>query len=220
MAANLSLVNSLLINPISRMDTGPFTIAAWIKTTQATSNVCFLSRTGTPSSNRGFTDLMNNSAGKMGIHAKDSGGTYRTSFNGAVTVNDGVWRHLGLVHNMSTTANGNKVYIDGTLDAQGTSSAAWDMLTTADFRIGNSVDTFWGDYGDNIAEVAWFDAELIAAEIAALAKGFSPQRVKLANLVAYCPLIRTDREKMGRTTSGTVFGHGVDPHTRVYGVAA
>jgi hypothetical protein len=80
--------------------------------------------------------------------------------------------------------------------------------------IGDNVSTFWASYVGDIA--GHWSAQLDAAEIAALAKGFAPPRVGPASLIFHAPIIRETGElKAG--LAATVTGATVSEHCRIVG---
>lgn len=70
-----------------------------------------------------------------------------------------------------------------------------------------------GNVGHQIAECAIWNAALDAAEIAALARGYSPSLIRPASLVFYAPLIRDAVSRKGGSL--TVTGTTVADHPRI-----
>lgn len=179
--------SDIILGPVNSVfDTTPATLAFWMNTTQSTSNVEFASRHSASSSLNGFGLIMNNTAGKLQLYGKNAS-TQVFGTNGSATVNDGKWHHVALVVDTSTTSNANICYVDGVVDATMTASAGWSMSGQA-LRFGKSNDTFWSGYVGNIAEAAWWNVKLTAAEIAALAGGIIPARVRPGSLQLYAPM--------------------------------
>ena len=82
--------------------------------------------------------------------------------------------------------------------------------------IGDNVSTFWASYVGDIAQTGHWSAQLDAAEIAALVKGFAPPRVHPASLIFHAPIIRETGElKVG--LAATVTGATVTEHCRIVG---
>jgi hypothetical protein len=98
------------------------------------------------------------------------------------TVN--VWYHAAAV---AASATDRTVYFDGGSSGNNTTDVqpkSVDASWIAQSDDGSPVDRFSG----NIAHVAMWDAALTASEIATLAAGVSPLRVRPGNLVHYWPL--------------------------------
>lgn len=117
---------------------------------------------------------------------------------------------------VSPTVDSRTAYINGGNSGSGSTSITPRTLT------GASIGRLWRPAYDpwymdgNIAEVAIWSAALNNDEIAALAKGFKPTRIRPQSLVFYAPLLRNLQDiKGGRslTNSNTCT---VANHPRVY----
>jgi hypothetical protein len=114
----------------------------------------------------------------------------------------GVWR----------ASNNRQVYFNGVAGTADTTSINPTSLNATSIGIQTN--------GSNepasamrIAEVAIWDIDLGADDIAALAKGFSPLLVRPDRLVEYMPLVRSDWSKSGAfSATGTP---GVQDHPRI-----
>ncbi len=98
------------------------------------------------------------------------------------------WHHACGVE---ASATDRRVFIDGGskgTNATSRSPANADRVSIG--RIGDSTPAFYTS--GRIAEVAIWNVALSDAEVALLAKGFSPLFIQPHNLVAYWPLIRDD----------------------------
>ena len=110
-----------------------------------------------------------------------------------------------------------KIYANGT---QGTNAITGNNLTTA---ITNAVvPQINGRNGANnlnsfqSAEVGIYNAALTAAEVAALAKGMTCDKVRPQSLVFYAPLVRDLIDAKGGLTITNNNGATVANHPRVY----
>jgi len=77
-------------------------------------------------------------------------------------------------------------------------------------------DSWGGFYNGDIAEPAIWNAALTAAEIASLAKGMTPDKIRPQNLVFYAPLVRNLQDVRGGLTITNNNGATVANHPRVY----
>lgn len=128
------------------------------------------------------------------------------------TVSTGQWYHAAGVW-ASTTSR--IVYLNGVAGAEDTASRTTSTLER--LSIGSSY-TGSSPTDGYVAEAAVWNAALAAADIASLAKGFSPHLVRRGNLVHHTPLIRSDSSVVGSVSaSGAV---GVFPHPPILGAIA
>jgi len=121
--------------------------------------------------------------------------------------------------------NDNKLYLNGTLEAENTSSSLniSDFADSDEFYIGTGISSGTNiatkTWEGGIAEVAAYSADLSAGEIAALAKGFSPLMVRPSALVGYWPLggpyPSTVMDPIGSNTLTANGGASVETHPRI-----
>ena len=76
-----------------------------------------------------------------------------------------------------------------------------------------SVNNCWDGL---IAEAAVYNAALTAAEVASLAKGMTPDKIRPQNLVYYAPLVRDLIDQKGGVTITNNNGATVANHPRIY----
>lgn len=112
-----------------------------------------------------------------------------------------------------------KVFVDGAAQTENTANRAVPAIDTVLLGVGtdNAGTGALAEYhAGNLAEVGIWSAVLTDAEIASLAKGFSPRRVRPQNLIYYAPLRRqTINWKAGALTVGGG-APAVQVHPRVY----
>jgi hypothetical protein len=188
--------------------------AFWMKSTQATANVAlptYWSNTG----RNGWGLLMNATAGKITAQGWDS--SLRLNFTGAVTVNDGNPHHVAFNFHRGAGFS-NQLYVDGALDNSQNSSASWGSGgTNFWYQLGDNVDAFFPTFVGDLWEcAAWYGAQLNADEIAALAKGASPQTVRPGLLRFHAPLVR-DTKCLRRLAIASQVGGTASPHGRILG---
>ena len=131
------------------------------------------------------------------------------SLSPAIAVNE--WVHYaGVIQ----SASNRSLYVRGILQANTTTpdSVATPFQTfTTGARVGP------GAYADSdIAEVGIWSVALTAAEIASLAKGMTPDKIRPQNLVFCAPLVRNLIDQKGGLTITNNNGATVASHPRIY----
>lgn len=187
----------------------------WMRTTQATAaRVASKLNVGVQ---RGWRVAMNATTGFLQAENWQSSIQNRLTITGAVAVNDGNWHCCGYNWQQGTGANGSKLYVDGTLDVQGTNSTAWSWLLASNPRFGvpegGSPGNFTGDYGG----IAWWNVNLTADEHAQLAQGAPPYMIRPTALVFYIPGFEDARELKGITTTSVSGTSQANRHHRYLG---
>jgi hypothetical protein len=156
----------------------PVTIAAWFKT----DTVAISQWIG------GLSDTANNNdfmliglvSANLTVIAGDAGGNNSSTKSGA-TAN--TWMHAAGVFASTTSRTAYLDGVAGTAETTLRTPASIDTFAIAAHK-DNIPDTFFSGL---IAEVGVWNAALDAAEINALAKGFSPKLIRPSALVAYYP---------------------------------
>lgn len=125
------------------------------------------------------------------------------------------WRHIAGVFTPSTRQ---ELFVDGSSVSAITSSVPAGVHSgTAPLFIGRQNDAVTNNIWDgDIAETAIWNAALTAAEIASLAKGMTPDKIRPQNLVFYAPLVRDLQDVRGGLTITNNNGATVANHPRVY----
>ena len=131
------------------------------------------------------------------------------------------WVHLAVTWDGTFTTNGSALYKNGSaISSYITNNAGSGPATSdaaGDFAIGNrSSGTFDRGLDGRLAELAVWNAVLTAAEVASLAKGFRPQRIRPQSLVFCVPLLRTNQDIRNATAGTTTGATGGSAHPRVY----
>ncbi len=167
----------------------PITICAWFKATEATDEHVLVSI------NDADTDWFNlDIRGDVGgdpVRAVTRLTASQVTASTTAGYSANTWHHGCAVF---IAANSRAVYLDG--GSKGTNASNVTPADIANIEIGRHAA---GDYMDgDIAEVAIWNIALTDAEVAVLAKGYSPLFVHPQNLVAYWSLIRdTDDDIVG-----------------------
>lgn len=148
--------------------TNPFTVEAWVRTTQNTTNgvAMLVSKVSTSAPNRGYELFV--SEGKLftNIISDAPAGNYLRA-RGTRVVNDGVWHHVVLTYSGSSTAAGISLYVDGVAD---TKVVEVDNLSgTIKNGLGLRLGSRGGSYRLNgdLDEVAVYPSALPAARVKA-----------------------------------------------------
>ena len=155
------------------------------------------------------------------INAFTSAAGVSSTATAGTAIGTGAWSHAAGVF---ASATSRVAYKNGVAGTEETTSR---IPTTIDsVRLGSQVGTNFMD--GTLAEVGIWNVALDAGEIAALAKGFSPQLIRPASLIHYYPLIRGTVNQGGSSNTTLDFGKAglnltetntptySDPHVRLY----
>lgn len=164
--------------------TDEFSFSAWIKTTG--SQVSILSKLNQPSSSSQGYDFLINPSGYLEVilsHDTSSSNWLAAGATGTIC-NDGSWHHVAVCYNGSGVAAGLTFYLDGVsypTNAIGFDNLSASIVHTGPFEIarryqGSPYQYFPG----NISEVAVYDIELDAANIAWIYNGGTPRDLRLS----------------------------------------
>lgn len=168
--------------------------------------------------NVGFTDVVNN--GFVITHYSDNV-LYPVVANNSnsyafVAQNITGWNHFALVFDGSLTGNSNrmKLYSNGSLLTLGFNltipSTTSNNAGINNLRFGRSETGNYWSLGD-FAEYGLWQEALSGADVAAIAKGMTPDKVRPDKLVSYIPLVRDTQDVMSgialTDTSTTVANH-------------
>lgn len=166
----------------------PATIACWGKKTATGANGTMLGMFGGSASNRWVRILMGGDGTVTGD--TNSTGTDYQAATTTATYTAGVWTHVACVF---TANNSRTIYLDGANAVTTTGTGAFSVNSRTSFgSLDRSSPTEWFD--GQLAEGAIWNVALTADEIASLAKGIPPSRVRPQSLKFYCPLIRSAGE--------------------------
>lgn len=159
----------------------PLTIAGWIRSTSTSVHqaVCCIGASG--STNWHSLHLIASSGLKAAAFSNNGGtsGTASSSSN----ISADTWAHVAAVFASSTSRS---AYLNGGSKQTNTTSVSVGALNTT--AIGRRVFLNDDYFSGRIAELGIWNVALNDNEIAALARGASPLRVRRASLVAYFPL--------------------------------
>jgi hypothetical protein len=189
----------------------PITLACWFNATDATTSMTLVSISDIAGITNYFRLGLNSpTAGRVGANARSA--VNATAESSASYVAN-TWNHGCAVF---ASASSRSAYLNGAAagsDATASTPAGLDATNIGCLRRTTRITFLSGA----IAEVGIWNSALSAADVAALAKGFSPTKVRPDALVFYSPLIREVRDLragVALTTNGTT----VAAHPRVYGL--
>jgi hypothetical protein len=147
------------------------------------------------------------------LRADTGDGTNFASPTTVATVSLNTWHHACAVF---AANNDRSIYLDGGNKVSETATTV--TLSTLDrSRIGVSyIDT--SPFSGDLAEVAFWNAALTDAEVASLAKGFSPTMVRPMSLRSYYPLSGrgTERDLYARSFLATTGTTAATTHPRMF----
>ena len=174
----------------------PVTLACWMYCTQdtATQGLMGICDESAPNGYIGISVLGDEEGDPVRAFQYGKTGSKYAYADSTIAYSANTWQHVCGV--LAGDAD-RSVYLDGgnkgTDATDAVDVSTWDVISIAGMR-----DSSPGYYFDGrICEAAVWNVALSDAEAAILAKGFSPLFVRPANLVAYCPLIRTDQDWAG-----------------------
>ncbi|HWC59480.1 MAG TPA: LamG-like jellyroll fold domain-containing protein [Verrucomicrobiae bacterium] len=138
-----------------------WTLAMWIKTTQAGAGFAYQGDGGWGNNNTAFYLNQGNTSAGTRVGAVRYAGGWLT---GSVSVNDGNWHFITITDNSGTKT----IYVDGNLD---TTTAGWPNVSVGNqFWIGGTADTGdgVGKFNGLIDEVSIYNRALSLAEVRSL----------------------------------------------------
>jgi hypothetical protein len=180
-----SAASQYLIHNAAVAAAEPLTMACWFSA--ATLGVVGIPMSICTNGGNARHQLQQDSTNRLDLYSVESGGTFANSSgtNGEIAA-AGTWYHAAGVLAAGNSRTG---YFNGVAHSANATSLTVSGLdrTLIGARIsGGAVGSY---FNGSIAEAAVWSVALDAAEIAALAKGFSPTLVMPSALVAYWPLI-------------------------------
>ncbi len=182
----------------------PFSVAVWFQVVSTTvgSTLFSLGASGDDFINR--YQITPNSDGSMSFTA--NGGSASFAVAGSIAAAN-TWYHGGGV---SSSTSSRIAYFNG---VPATANTATVTPTAIDsIRIGTRAAATTPKFDGKVAEIAIWDFGLTDAEMAALAKGYSPLFIKPENLRFYAPLVRNlqdivEARAITNTNTATVGNH-------------
>lgn len=165
---------------------------------------------------QGIMSLANTSNGQFFRMALDGSARViaNAGFNVSVsaTYTSGLWAHSAAVFESSVSRT---AYLNGVAGSANTTSFAPTGISSV-FIGANSLTAVAAPHNGRIAECGIWNVALTAAEIAALARGLTPDKIRPQSLVFYAPLIRDLVDLRGGLTITNNNGATVSGHPRIY----
>lgn len=196
----------------------PFTASVWFFIDNTTANGALFSLGNNATNNqRMYSDCRGSEAGPPAdpvlVQHLDNAltaGNARTTAGYSATT----WHHFAGVWTSSTSRT---VYLDAGNSATDTTSVSTTTVNVTGLGVlerQTPSNFFPGD----LAEFGLWSVVLSTDEIAALAKGVSPQMIRPQSLVSYSPLIgkTSPEQNLISQTGWTVTGATAAPHCRIY----
>lgn len=180
--------------------TGDITLSLWVRLESTTAEMKPLAKWADSGSQ--FSYLMAVQTDGTARFATFTGGT--DIVDGTMNLDDGQWHHVAGTYDGSNI----RIYMDG--GEEGSTVATGSIAsTTAPFRLGagSGGSGTEGPFDGEIGHGAIWDAALTDQEVASLAAGVSPLRIRRDNLIFYAPVNGQSSEPdVVGGASGTVTG--------------
>jgi hypothetical protein len=185
----------------------PLTVACWFRAANVTHDASLITLVGSP----GYFALLAEGAfagDPVTISDNHTGPAALARTTAGFSAN--TWTHACGVRNSTTSRT---VYLNGGNSATNTQSKTPLNINECNIGSFNSGALFLNGM---IAEVGIWDAALTAAEIASLANGMTPDKIRPQSLVFYAPLVRDLIDQKGGRTITNNNAATVANHPRVY----
>ena len=191
----------------------PVTLACWFNSDSITADQTLIHINRSTGYPRGYSLIAAGAVSGDPIRAKTDYGS-PASDDSTTGYSANTWHHAAAVFDASLAY----AFIDGGSKGSGAFTQSLSGVID-DLAVAHYVDTENGDsayLSGSIAEAAVWDVNLTDAEIASLAKGFSPKLIRPQNLVFYIPLLNDDDEDIVSGLSLTATGTPTDSdHPRI-----
>jgi hypothetical protein len=147
--------------------TQPFSIAFWMKNSQASgTDRFFVGKTSAIGGAAGFSVFQESGSALTRFRLRDTGTNYDVDTTGAL--NNGQWHHIVVTFSGNSNRSGMKIYVDGVLNNTGTSSAIGaSILNNVQVTIGAESDNGVPLTGQ-IDDVRIYNKELNSSEVSIL----------------------------------------------------
>lgn len=191
----------------------PFTVSLWFRASTVADSQVLFSITALSDNGRAHYLILRGATDDT-LNADTQGDSVFDEAKSSGTISAGVWTHCAGVWASSSSRN---VFLNGTKNTNTTTAAiAGNMRRTSIGRVWFNATAAPAD--GLIAEVGLWNVALTDDEIASLAKGLSPLKVRPQNLVDYWPLYGNTTNEAGAkgnvmTNSSTTHSN---EHPRIY----
>ena len=193
----------------------PLTLVCWGRASSinATQSLVSVDQTG---ANSRFTLFLLNSDNKLYFTTVGNSSAQGVGqIAGSASVSANTWFHAAAT--ISSNRLARRSFLNGTLVGQSQGSNDPGTSTPNSISIGSRIATTQvAFFNGDIAEVGVYNTVLDDSEIASLAKGMTPDKIRPQSLVFYAPLIRDLIDAKGGSTITNNNGATVANHPRVY----
>lgn len=189
--------------------TTPITIAAWFRTSSTTNVALGAFETGVTARHNVFIIGSGGGVNAGSVNSAGSAGS-ATSTTGFTS---GAWSHAAAVY---TSATSRTAYCNGTGASTNTTNidpGSVSLLKIGARTTGSVTGAF---FQGSIAEFGVWNIALSAADVAALAAGFSPRHVRPQSLIFYAPLMNNLTDRRGGVALTNNNGATTTAHPRQY----
>jgi len=159
------------VSPLGFEYNQPFSISAWIKTSNTSSDDIIAAKMENSGNYRGYSlTALNSATGRLNLVIRNTTSTYISSI-GSTKVNDGAWHHVVATYDGSGTYDGTMLYVDGqaeTMNLSSDSLGGTTIINTQSFNIGSRASG-GVPYKGTIDEVRIYSTAIAASQAGALA---------------------------------------------------
>ena len=215
MAYDFTAASSQFLSVASAPATvAPLTMACWFRSATVTTAYGLICLNSTTATDRHALLLRGDLSGDP-VSFFSAAGASNAAANSTTSFSANTWSHACGVLSSSASRS---VYLNAGGVATETTNLATTGLTQTSIGA-QRFSTFPSGasfMGGQIAEVGIWNAALTAAEIASLAKGMTPDKIRPQNLVFYAPLVRDLQDVKGGLTITNNNAATIANHPRVY----
>jgi hypothetical protein len=164
--ATFNGTTSIVIYSDKIIPSGAKSIAFWAKTSNDGSQYPVIIENGNRFADNNGTTIMMYNTGKLWFFVRKLGSNLIFQIASTIAINDGAWHHFVCVWDGTTSTNGAKLYVDGSLDKQATATST-DTTASNNLLMGRSTDGS-GFWDGSIDEFSIWSKVLTPAEITSL----------------------------------------------------
>lgn len=213
MAYNFASASTQYLHATAPATAAPLTLACWFNMANVAESPILLALSDTDGTSRFQLVAAGTLAGDpVRASAFNSAGTQQPA-DTTTGFSANTWTHACGVY---TSDSSRTAYINGGSAATNSSSVSPTGIDNVSVGAGRFSSTAAGYMNGSVAEAAVWSAALTAAEVASLAKGVLPLKVRPQSLVFYAPLIRVLQDLRGGRTITNAGSATVAAHPRIF----
>jgi hypothetical protein len=213
MAFSFNGSNQMLSNNVAVLSANPITMSCWARPERNDRPEALMSLGSSTTLTPLYVLRLRGDLPGDQVDAQERNDANQIAGSQGLTFAINTWQHFCSVF---ATTSSRTVYVDGTAAAENTTTITGTKTmdrTALGVLIRPTPDQY---FQGRLAECAIWNAALTAAEIASLAKGMTPDKIRPQNLVFYAPLVRNLQDVRGGLTITNNNGATVANHPRVY----